>query len=683
MSNLTGKGRRGGSSNLPNSTYRRLDLEEEVIPLPGCDLTSAAEKFKNTLIGRIFYTEGRSMDAIIGQLPKSRIWDVEGRVQGQNLGNGQFQFDFDNEEDLQKVLHKRPWHFNRWSFSLERWEAFTSATFPKMMLFWVKVTGVPIHFWNDENLSAIESALGDVRQIEAHKAKFQVYVNADAPLKFEKKVSFPNGDVGTVTLEYEGLYRYCFTYKLLSHEEGTCPNLSEEQRQRNKALRAEQNGIPDRNGQNKGRESYKPRVEEYTDSRSQRTNDDLSYRPRNVYQEARSGPPIPQDYYHRGERRVIRNSDLRHELKEKRETRGKEVWNRIEKPVYNRDHTRGDRYHPYQRPRGGFERSNTQARDSHKVWRPKHPPRHGENFKTDTPHSHASVQNRDRMGAVSDSQRTTSEERTPVRDNNRRGSGHLIVYPKEPLEDSLRKLKGKAHVTETSRMAEKRERDIQLGRKIGSLTIAEPLSPPGRVIPTTNPTTLVTTKSIQPDEPISQMDQEVPMEEEDEGYTEAELMQMEAEFEAHGMDEQTMENDDLLGEELEADAEQTEAISQLSPVKSTSGIVKQKVVETSADTRRGPATRDQQIPVGQDTISARRKASTNPLIKANAASKKLQGLRIKASPKKKSGTSKQARPTTSKAQVPRNEVYPSALSRKPSTTLLGSVVSQKPPSKKI
>lgn len=109
---------------------------------------------------------------MIGMLPKAKIWDVEGRVQGINLGNGQFQFDFDNEEDMNKVLRKRPWHFNRWSFSLEKWEPFTSALFPNTMVFWVKTTRIPVHFWNDDTFTEIGKALGHVIAIEANRAKF-------------------------------------------------------------------------------------------------------------------------------------------------------------------------------------------------------------------------------------------------------------------------------------------------------------------------------------------------------------------------------------------------------------------------------------------------------------------------------------------------------------------------------
>ncbi|CAA7030931.1 unnamed protein product [Microthlaspi erraticum] len=109
--------RHGGSS---GQVRRSLDLEEEIIKLPACDMTSAAEKFKLTVIGRMFHKEGRNMEAVLGMLPKPKIWDVEGRARGTSLWNGQFLFDFDNEEDMAKVLRKRPWHYNRWSFSLER-----------------------------------------------------------------------------------------------------------------------------------------------------------------------------------------------------------------------------------------------------------------------------------------------------------------------------------------------------------------------------------------------------------------------------------------------------------------------------------------------------------------------------------------------------------------------------------
>ena len=130
--------RNGSSSNV----RRKLESEDKIIQIPDCDLNAVTERFRMMLIGRVFNLQGRSIDALIHLLPRNMIWNVEGRVRGLNLGNGRFQFDFDNETNLLSVLNKRPCHFNQWSFALERWEPFTSESFPNTIPFWISVTGV-------------------------------------------------------------------------------------------------------------------------------------------------------------------------------------------------------------------------------------------------------------------------------------------------------------------------------------------------------------------------------------------------------------------------------------------------------------------------------------------------------------------------------------------------------------
>lgn len=144
--------RKGGPS---SDAHRENASEDDIIRIPECDINEVKERFRLTLIGRVFHPRGRSIEAMINLLPRPRIWNVEGRVRGLNLGNGRFRFDFDNESDLQMVLNKRLCHFNQWSFALERWEPFTSEDFPNTIPFWIGVTGVPVHFWNDETFTEI------------------------------------------------------------------------------------------------------------------------------------------------------------------------------------------------------------------------------------------------------------------------------------------------------------------------------------------------------------------------------------------------------------------------------------------------------------------------------------------------------------------------------------------------
>lgn len=129
------------------------------------------------------------------------------------------------------VLNKRPCHFNQWSFALEHWEPFTSETFPNTIPFWITVTGVPVHFWNDKTFTEIANALGKKLFVDDKKARIQVSIEADKPLQFERRIGFPNGDIGKVTLTSEVLHRHCFTCNLISHDENTCPQLTPEERE--------------------------------------------------------------------------------------------------------------------------------------------------------------------------------------------------------------------------------------------------------------------------------------------------------------------------------------------------------------------------------------------------------------------------------------------------------------------
>lgn len=207
-----------------------LDLEDEIINLPACDLNEASERFKKTLIGRVLHKGGRSIEAMIALLPRARIWNVEGRARGTNLGNGRFQFDFEKEEDLITVLNKRPCHINQWIFALERWEPFTSDNFPNTISFWIKVTGVPVHFWNDQTFEEISKALGKKMALDSKNARLQVSIDVDKPLQFNRRIGFPNGDIGKVSFEYEGLSRSCFACNRISHDVYSCEEISKEER---------------------------------------------------------------------------------------------------------------------------------------------------------------------------------------------------------------------------------------------------------------------------------------------------------------------------------------------------------------------------------------------------------------------------------------------------------------------
>ncbi|XP_024015813.1 uncharacterized protein At4g02000-like [Eutrema salsugineum] len=216
---------------------RRSLQEDEPIRIPRFDNSALLARFRLTLIGRTFH-QGRSTEALLAFMPRAGIWDLDGRVQGHDLGNGRFFFDFETEEDLHKVLKRRPCHFNCWTFSLERWESNIRDDFSSTVTFWITIRGVPLHYWVDEAFRKIREALGHVEEVDVKDRRVNVTVDDSRSLFMERRDQFDNGDEVSVTLQYERLYRYCFTCNMILHEERNCPLLSDRERQDNMAHRS-------------------------------------------------------------------------------------------------------------------------------------------------------------------------------------------------------------------------------------------------------------------------------------------------------------------------------------------------------------------------------------------------------------------------------------------------------------
>ena len=127
--------------------------DDDVVVLPQVDNSALLARLNLSLVGRMFHQGGRSIEALLSFLPKENIWDVEGRVWGVSLNDSRFQFFFETEADLKKVLNKRPCHFGKWSFALERWEPNLRAAFPNSMTFWTRTEGIPPEFWEEQILT--------------------------------------------------------------------------------------------------------------------------------------------------------------------------------------------------------------------------------------------------------------------------------------------------------------------------------------------------------------------------------------------------------------------------------------------------------------------------------------------------------------------------------------------------
>ncbi|EOA23804.1 hypothetical protein CARUB_v10017017mg, partial [Capsella rubella] len=184
------------------------------------DNAALIEGYSKTMIGRCMNPRMQDMKSLLFMLP--RIWQLENRVVGADLGIRRFQFDFDREEDIAEVLKMELFHFDYWMLSLVRWEPSVDASYPSAVKFWIRVLGVPLQYWADPTFRSIGEALGFVEEVDINGGRVRVILDGFKPLCFETEMEFSTGDEVSVTLRYERLFGYCRRCFSLCHDEAHC-----------------------------------------------------------------------------------------------------------------------------------------------------------------------------------------------------------------------------------------------------------------------------------------------------------------------------------------------------------------------------------------------------------------------------------------------------------------------------
>lgn len=168
----------------------------------------------------------QEMKALLTNLPK--IWKLENRVTGKDLGHGKFQFDFKREEDIEGVLKLQPYHFDYWMVALGKWQPKKSSNYPSEIPFWIRVLGVSREFRTAPTFESIGVAIGRVVEVDVEQMRVLVVVDAFQELCFETSVDFTGGEFYDgeevpISLRYEKLFGYCEKCGSLCHKDVICP----------------------------------------------------------------------------------------------------------------------------------------------------------------------------------------------------------------------------------------------------------------------------------------------------------------------------------------------------------------------------------------------------------------------------------------------------------------------------
>ncbi|KAL0695620.1 hypothetical protein Bca4012_062800 [Brassica carinata] len=196
------------------------------ISVPHFDNTELIKQYDKTLIRRCMNPAEQDVKALIVMLPK--IWKVEDRGAGTDLGLGRFQFDFVEEEDIETVLKSQPFHFDYWMIALARWQPKMPQNYPSTIQFWIKVMGIPLEFWDAPTFQSIGDELGKTVEVDLDYGRVKVVIDGDKELSFDTTVDFAGGefhegDEAFISLKYEKLFGFCETCFSLSHDVDHCP----------------------------------------------------------------------------------------------------------------------------------------------------------------------------------------------------------------------------------------------------------------------------------------------------------------------------------------------------------------------------------------------------------------------------------------------------------------------------
>lgn len=209
----------GGKATVSSS----LDKPCRRIKTPSIDTSRLIMENQLTLVGRTTNPREQIVSALLLALP--RQWELKGKVTGADLGQNSFQFRFELKEDLLTVLAARPFHYAHWMVVLQRWEPIISPTFPSQIPFWIRLHGIPLHYWDDKVLTDIGQDLGTLETYNISKTstKVRVLIDAFKPLVKETIMEFDSGEDLMITLDYDGLENHCSICNSLTHWKDACP----------------------------------------------------------------------------------------------------------------------------------------------------------------------------------------------------------------------------------------------------------------------------------------------------------------------------------------------------------------------------------------------------------------------------------------------------------------------------
>jgi hypothetical protein len=182
------------------------------------------------LVGRIWMAKRVNKDAFKDVL--TRIWRTRRGVIFKELDDNIWLFEFEEEDDMRRVLDGRPWSFDRYIIVLNEFDGRTPPTQMafKQSPFWVQVHDMPLLCMTKGIATKIGESMGRLVEVDlagdgagwGRCLRIRVEIDLVKPLERGRALRL-EGKSYWVSFRYEKLPMFCFECGRIVHGDKGCP----------------------------------------------------------------------------------------------------------------------------------------------------------------------------------------------------------------------------------------------------------------------------------------------------------------------------------------------------------------------------------------------------------------------------------------------------------------------------
>ena len=182
------------------------------------------------MIGKLIINKRVNVEVMKNVL--STIWKLISRMSITEIGSRLFIFQFEDNEEKERVLLRQPWSFSK---SLPVMEILNDQPKPEEVNwqwcpFWVQIHGLPLGLMTRKIGIVLGESIGDVKEIDiegeqmawGRYLRVRVVKDITKPLKRGSKLAVVGQGSVIAVFKYERLPDFCYICGCLDHQELDC-----------------------------------------------------------------------------------------------------------------------------------------------------------------------------------------------------------------------------------------------------------------------------------------------------------------------------------------------------------------------------------------------------------------------------------------------------------------------------